>query len=127
MGSTRTEDIQLFEFYELGKLDQKSRLNFELRLSLDKEFKTDYELYKLVIQSSRYYRKEKIIQFIKTNAATKLTGNIWGNTWTKISALVIALTGLLIFLSEQNKNSIDIESIETDQTDTLKDNRQIKP
>lgn len=91
-------DIRLFERYYHKKLSHKEAVDFEMRLSLDETFRDNYHLYKLLVASAHHQRKKTLVQYIKTNASTKLTGNIWGNTWTRISLLIVVLVGLLIFL-----------------------------
>lgn len=99
------EDIKLFERYLAGKLTEHDAMNFELRLSLEKDLKVHFELYKLVVQTSRFQRKKQILTYIRSNAATKLTGNIWGKTWTKVSVVIIVIMGILILLAKQNRET----------------------
>lgn len=118
MTDPNLDDIKLFERYVAGKLTEQDAMNFELRLSLEEDLKVHFELYKLVVQTSRFQRKKQIHAYIKTNATTKLTGNIWGKTWTKVSVIIIVVMGLLILMTRQNREKDKVKAKDT-ETETI--------
>lgn len=70
--------------------------DFEVRISLDPELKKEVEFERLLNETIRYYRRQQLKRYLYENATSKLMGNVWGRSWTRISAVIIILMGLLV-------------------------------
>lgn len=103
-----------FELYLSNKLSNQQLIDLEIRLASQPDLKTEFEFYKVFRLTARATRRKQINNYIQTNASTKLVGNIWGNTWTIVSAIFIIIVGLLIWYTDNyqkapqtNDNNID--------------------
>lgn len=94
-------EINTFITYQRGTLSKNKMLDFELRLSSDKQAKKAFEQYEGLVEHIKALYREELQKYIAINTATQLTGNIWGKTWTWVSAAFIAAMGILIWTIDE--------------------------
>lgn len=90
-------DLPIFIGYYCGELSKTKMLDFEMKLAESDTFKKQHDQFLELVYIIRWNRRKKITDFIQSSATTKLTGNIWGNRWSMVSALFIILIGMLIW------------------------------
>lgn len=120
-----SENLHSFEAYRSGKFSEEQALQWELKLSESANLTKTQEKYFELIAILRSIQRRVLSRFIIKNATTRLMGNIWGKKWSIVSAIFIALTGILIWYSKNNpSNSKENEPpkkelIEKSESDSL--------
>lgn len=122
----KRETLEKFVTYYSRYSREEERLQIELENTIgEKNYIRNWEF---LVNGIRSYRRYELIQFLKKNSSTRLTGNIWGNRWSIGSGLFILLTGLAIVYAhfnppEKNRLPNTVDSIEQ-SVDTLNTPRQ---
>lgn len=93
-------ELPTFIGYHLGELSKTKMLDFEMKRSSDKATKDLYNQFLELVSIIKWNRRNKILESILANSTTKLTGNIWGNRWSLVSAGFIILIGILIWYTD---------------------------
>jgi len=92
-----------FITFNNGSLAKDKMLEFELALSSSKLHSKAYEQFESLVEHIKALSRDELKKYISINTSTKLTGNIWGKTWTWVSAGFIALMGILIWIVDNQE------------------------
>lgn len=114
MASFSKDDIHEIDRYLLGHMSPEEAEEFEARMENKPELKREVEVQHMLNDSIRLWRRAQLKKFLSENASSTLTGNIWGQTWTKISIGIFIVAGLLVLLNrlywaEENEEPQGIE------------------
>lgn len=101
----------LIEKYINGKLTVEEQIELEIKLSLNPDLEKDVAIKKLIAESLKDAQKKDLKTFMSKNASSKLTGNIWGKTWTRISAIFLILITVLVIFLDQRPNTFPYKMI----------------
>lgn len=91
---------EVFIQFSRGELSKDKMLDFELQLSSDKKYAKAYEQFEGLVENIKALYREELKKYISINTATKLSGNIWGKTWTWVSAAFIVAVGVIIWVTD---------------------------
>lgn len=98
-----TSNLSSFISFNNGSLAKDKMLDFELALSSNKLHSKAYEQFESLIEHIKALSRDELRRYISINTSTKLSGNIWGKTWTWVSAGFIALMGILIWIVDNKE------------------------
>lgn len=90
----------LIDRYLRNKMTDEEIVDFEIKLSLDPQLENAIKLRRLMIEAIRFRRKKELKEFLKRNSGIRFSGNIWGKNFTRFSAFLIILTGLLLIFTD---------------------------
>ena len=93
-------ELPSFIGYYSGESSKSKMLEFEIKLTESDSFKELYAQFLDLVGIIRWNRRRFLLEYIKGSTTTKLTGNIWGNRWSVVSALFIILIGILIWYTD---------------------------
>jgi len=93
------------ERYLSNKMGKQELIDFELKLSFDKELQREYEVKKLIREALTDYRREQLDKYLKKEVTTSLTGNFWPKSWIIASSIIIGATLLAAIILGQNQDS----------------------
>ncbi|MBI1184458.1 hypothetical protein GC194_09310 [bacterium] len=114
-----TTHLHTFIGYYTGTLGKDKMLAFELERSHNAQIAKEYEEFLLLVSTLAAYRRQTLVEYVLKNASMKLTGNIWGNKISIVSAVFIALMGLLVWYTKQHPPQN--HQTEKLSTDTIKE------
>ncbi len=94
------ETYEKIDRYIRNQMSEEDAVDFEIKISLDKKLENSVKLRRLMVDSIQFRRKEELKHFIKRNSGIRFSGNIWGKHFTRFSAFLIIITGLLIWFTD---------------------------
>jgi hypothetical protein len=99
----------LIERYLADDLHGDELLEFEVKISLDEELQKEIEFQKLLNNAIRYGRILNLRQFLQAKTtATRISGNIWGKTWTRVSIAIFIIAGIFFILTKTNTDVFEL-------------------
>lgn len=103
--------------YIMGKMNEVEKLEFEEKVSIDKDLAEEVNLRRLIIESIKFKREQSFKDYIRRNSMVSLSNNIWGKKFTVFSAFLVIGTGIALFVFdpeghrkiEPNRNDVPQE------------------
>lgn len=102
------EDIEKFDAYLFGEMDEEEQLLFESKLAVDEEYASEFEVHKLLTEALSAEKEDRFRTILQQQRKDTFIGNnTWSKKFTLVSAAVVLLGALaLLFATYREHNPL---------------------
>jgi hypothetical protein len=102
------EDIEKFDAYLFGEMNEEEQLLFESKLATDEEYAAEFAVHKLITEALSKEKEDRFREILgQQRQDTFIGNNTWGKKFTLVSAAVVLIGALaLVFSMYREHNPI---------------------